>query len=250
MADGLLNTDRIDDDMTTVADRGDRLGVFPSRVDVRAMPERRYLWTARAFAIIATILTCLNVVLVLTLYQLLPGVRVDPYFVTYNNNSDQVVEIEPVSIRMSAAERMAEQMVRYYVTQRHEIISDFEEMTRRWAGSGPINAMSNRRIYANFRSEIEPMIEMMEANQLTQTIEILRASTLGDNRLWQVDFRRRRRLEGASGEEDVSVWRAVLRVAFQDRELSEQNRLINPLGFTVLSYSLDKIRDENEDTGT
>ncbi|HIJ63541.1 MAG TPA: hypothetical protein HPQ04_12680, partial [Rhodospirillaceae bacterium] len=42
---------------------GDRLGAYPAERDVPALEGRRYLWTARAFAIGMFLSLCLNAVL-------------------------------------------------------------------------------------------------------------------------------------------------------------------------------------------
>ena len=50
----------------------DVLGLYPERVHVTAMPERRYLWTSRILVIIASMSICINIMLASTIYLLLP----------------------------------------------------------------------------------------------------------------------------------------------------------------------------------
>ena len=41
----------------------DKLGVYPERVHIKAMPERRYLWSSRVLVIMAVFSICLNMIL-------------------------------------------------------------------------------------------------------------------------------------------------------------------------------------------
>ena len=50
----------------------DKLGLYPERVHVNAMPERRYLWTSRILVILAAISMSINMMLALTVYLLVP----------------------------------------------------------------------------------------------------------------------------------------------------------------------------------
>ena len=56
----------------------DKLGLYPERVHVNAMPERRYLWTSRILVILAAISMSINMMLALTVYLLVPKERVSP----------------------------------------------------------------------------------------------------------------------------------------------------------------------------
>ena len=50
----------------------DKLGLYPERFHIKAIPERRYLWTSRLLVIIAVLNIILMMVLALTIYLLLP----------------------------------------------------------------------------------------------------------------------------------------------------------------------------------
>ena len=50
---------------------------------VANIAEKRYLWTARAFAIITAISICCNIVLLLAIAQVIPLYRVEPFFADF-----------------------------------------------------------------------------------------------------------------------------------------------------------------------
>ena len=55
--------------------------------------EKRYLWTARAFAIITVVSLCCNVVLLLAIAQVIPLFRVEPYLLSFQNKEEQIYNI-------------------------------------------------------------------------------------------------------------------------------------------------------------
>ena len=59
-------------------------------VFVANVGEKRYLWTARAFAIIMAISLCCNVVLVLAIMQVMPLYRVEPFLLTFQDKQEQI----------------------------------------------------------------------------------------------------------------------------------------------------------------
>ena len=47
--------------------------------------EKRYLWTARAFAVITALSLCCNIVLFLAIFQVMPLYRVEPFLLSFQN---------------------------------------------------------------------------------------------------------------------------------------------------------------------
>lgn len=58
--------------------------------------EKRYLWTARAFAVITAISICCNIVLIIAITQVIPLFRVEPFLLTFQNKQEQVVNVVPI----------------------------------------------------------------------------------------------------------------------------------------------------------
>ena len=56
----------------------DVLGLYPERVHIEAMPERRYLWTSRIMVIAGVFSICITIMLALTVYVLLPQKNASP----------------------------------------------------------------------------------------------------------------------------------------------------------------------------
>ena len=116
-------------------------------VFVANVGEKRYLWTARAFAIITAISLCCNIVLILAIMQVLPLYRVEPFLLTFQNKEEQVYNIQPIKGRMEDQKAITEVFVRQYVLLRSSFDRDVQEMEARWMPGGPVQEMSSSAVY-------------------------------------------------------------------------------------------------------
>ena len=214
----------------------DRLGVYPAERDVPALEGRRYLWIARAFAIGMFLSLCLNVILGISIGALSPLVRVEPMLVTFKDRSEQLVKIEPFERGTSGFELMTEALVRDYVLSRHEIVLDETELRRRWGGRGIVAHRSSSEEYSRFVSETAPRYDEIRQRRLVRTVAVHRVSKIADG-YWQVEFVTQDFLSGVTkaGEQR---WVASLTVGYVPREVSWEDRYMNPLGFIVTDYSV------------
>ena len=57
-------------------------------ISVDLLRERRYLWTARAFAIVSGVALCVNLVLLVAIMHLMPLKRVEPFLLTFQNKEE------------------------------------------------------------------------------------------------------------------------------------------------------------------
>lgn len=219
-----------------VAAAGDRLGVYPAECDVPALEGRRYLWTARAFAIGLFLSLCLNVVLGFAIASLTPLVRVEPMLLSFKDRGEQIVKVEPFSRGTRGYDLMTEMLVRDYVLMRQEILLDEGEMRHRWGGQGMIAHRSDADEYRRFVAEVAPTYEDIRQRRLVRSIAIHRASRIADG-YWQVEFTAD---DYDSGNRKIAetLWVASLGVAYVAREITWDDRFMNPLGFVVTSYSV------------
>lgn len=214
----------------------DRLGAYPAEKDVPALEGRRYLWIARAFAIGMFLSLCLNVVLGLAVSALSPLIRVEPMLVTFKDRNEQLVKIEPFERGTSGFELMTESLVRDYVLSRHEVVLDEGELRRRWGGRGIVAHRSSPEEYARFVGETAPKFDEIRQRRLMRTVAVHRVSKIADG-YWQVEFVTEDLIGGLTkvGEQR---WVASLTVGYVPREVSWEDRYMNPLGFIVTGYSV------------
>ncbi len=215
---------------------GDRLGRYPSECDVPALEGRRYLWTARAFAIGMFLSLCLNGVLGFAIASLSPLVRVEPMLLSFKDKSEQLVKVEPFSKGTSGFELMTEMLVRDYVLARHEIVLDDGEMRRRWGGEGIVAYRSDADEYRRFVAETAPQYEEIRQKRFVRIVSIHRVSKVADG-YWQVEFSTSD-FDQYNKKISEAIWVSSMTVSYTPREIRWEDRYMNPLGFIVTAYSV------------
>lgn len=199
--------------------------------------EKRYLWTARAFAVITAVSLCCNVVLLLAIVQVIPLFRVEPYLLSFQDKEEQVYNIQPYSSDLTASKSITETFVRNYILQRSTIINDATEMEIRWLPGGAVQEMSSSAVYDEFiKKTANRALELVKQKGLQRTVKILTVNELGQG-LWQVEYETQDMYPYSSAPE-LNYWTASLRVMYRKKSVKFNDRLNNPVGFTVMRYSL------------
>ena len=206
-------------------------------VFVANVGEKRYLWTARAFAIITAISLCCNIVLILAIMQVLPLYRVEPFLLTFQNKEEQVYNIQPSKGRMEDQKAITEVFVRQYVLLRSSFDRDVQEMEARWMPGGPVQEMSSSAVYTEFLEKTaKKALDLIRVRSLQRNVRILTVNELGRG-LWQVEYETQDMYPDSPAPE-VNYWTASLRIAYNRKSVKYGERLKNPVGFTVVRYSL------------
>lgn len=199
--------------------------------------EKRYLWTARAFAIITAISLCCNVVLLLAIAQTIPLFRIEPYLLSFQSKDEQIYNIVPYNKNLMDDKSISEAFVRNYVLQRSTIVNDETEMEIRWLPGGPIQEMSSNAVYEEFVSKTaNRALELVKQRGLRRAVNILTVNELGQG-LWQVEYETRDMYPTSTAPE-LNYWTASLRIVYRKKSVKFNDRLNNPVGFTVTRYSL------------
>lgn len=204
--------------------------------------EKRYLWTARAFAVVTAISLCCNLILLLTISNVLPLYRVEPYLLTLSNKEDQVYNIVPYTRSMESQKSITETFVREYVLLRTTLLSDVDEMQSRWQTGGDLQEMSSNLVYQDFLSNTgKKLMQRMRQDGLTSTVRILTVNEIGDS-LWQVEYVVDYYLPSSYTPRSIK-YRASLKIQYQPRRVQYKERLKNPVGFKVISYGTKQIKE-------
>ena len=199
--------------------------------------EKRYLWTARAFAVITALSICCNIVLILAIFQVLPLYRVEPFLLTFQNRSEQVYNIQPIKEGLRNQKAITEVFVREYVLLRSTFDREIPEMEARWMPGGPIQEMSDPKVYQDFLTNTaNKALAVIRARGLSREVKILSVNEL-TNGIWQVEYETRD-MYPDSDRPEVNYWTASLSVGYRTKSVKYGDRLKNPVGFTVSRYSL------------
>jgi len=216
----------------------DVLGLFPERVHVDAIPERRYLWTSRVLVIISCLSICFNMMLALVIYVMLPQRTVAPRFLTINKYFSQLEMVQPAEIKYPVSDLVTEGNIRDYIISRYMISDDYDEMLARWRVGSTFYWFSSPEIYGTFvKYEAINNLRLFREKSLMRQVTIYWARPLAHN-LWQVQFSTTD-IMPYSDEAFTTVWRATLRIGYFNLQHKKRDEaVLNPFGFVVTGYSL------------
>lgn len=213
---------------------------IPSRegqdIFVGNIGEKRYLWTARAFAIVTALSICCNIVLLLAIGQVIPLYRVEPFLLTFQNQEEQVYNIQPVA-GLEDEKAITEVFVREYVLLRSAFTRNISEMETRWMPGGMVQEMSSQVVYDDFlKNTARPALEIIRKRNLERKVRILTVNELGRG-LWQVEYETQD-MYPESVSPEINYWTASMKINYRYKTVKYGERLKNPVGFTVVQYSL------------
>lgn len=198
-------------------------GVFSGRL-CRQRRRKRYLWTARAFAIITAVSLCCNIVLLLAIAQVIPLYRVEPFLLTFQNKQEQVYNIQPVNRDMEDEKEITEVFVREYVLLRSSFNRDIPEVEARWMPGGMIEEMSSPAVYKDFvENTANRALELIRTRQMIRDVRIMTVNELGSG-IWQVEYETRDMYPDSKAPE-INYWTASLKVGYRSKRVKFKGRL-------------------------
>ena len=192
---------------------------------------RRIAWiVAAAFGVIALLL-------VIALVLMLPLKTVEPYALLVDRQTGNVEALNPLTEEtISANTALTRSFLMQYVTARESFVPD--SFDQDYSKVTLMSAPEERRAYIarmsanNSASPLSFMppggtirVELRSISQLDAERALVRFTTI--------------RNDPSSSAQPPQYWAAVVRYGFSAAEMSERDRLLNPLGFQVLSYRRD-----------
>ena len=224
----------------------DKLGFYPEKVHVGAMPERRYLWTSRILVILSCLSICITIMLACSIYVLLPQRSAYPLLLQTNNYFSRL-EMTDVSERtIPVQDLIAEQYIEEYILLRHVISDDYDELVARWSAGSPLYWMSSNKVFQSFATnDVKNNILQFRMRSLKRLVEVEWIKPISKT-FWQAQFIT---MDYYPGNEEpiVNIWRVYLRVVFTNINFSNKDqRVYNPFGFLVLNYSVSYVGTPEE----
>lgn len=208
-----------------------------------ALKTERYLWMARAFAVVSVLAIIANILLLVALGSLRPLTRIQPFLLNVQDKDQQVIDIERINLEKFDRQLLEESYVRQYIIARYTVSSDIAEVQRRWQRGGTIDVMTADALYREFEAK-EMMETLALASEEGMTREVIINKVLPNTltREWTVYFTLKT-VRQSYTQPMEQKFKAVLGTDFLVRRgVTWEKRLRNPLGFTVVKYQrgLDK----------
>ncbi|MBO4644618.1 MAG: hypothetical protein J5716_08445 [Alphaproteobacteria bacterium] len=215
----------------------DKLGAYPEKVHVRAMPERRYLKTSRIMTFVSAGLLCFAIILTFVIYLLSPQLRSEATLLRIDRRFYKLENVERHIVRVPASQLLTEEHIKQYIILRHTIVSDVDEMQIRWdENNSMLKWFSSNEAFRTFIEEKKiNMIRIGEGLTVEVNVRFVHRIAGG---LWLSEFET---IEHTPEEEYPTVkrWRALLEIGFHRRPYpTREEHFKNPLNFYVYKYSL------------
>lgn len=223
--------------------------ITDDKINNNSMKEIYFRWLSRLVVICAVLSLGLFLSASLVIFRLAPEIIVEPLLIISQNDSETMVRYEPITNKMPSLKQMTELFVRQYVIVRNTVINDEQEMRTRWGPGGIIAYLSTPRVYHEFVGEHIDNISSMFDNEYSSEVRIDSIHKISENSpAWIVNFtiyNLSRSRTGKSGA--LTLKKTKMRASVTPRFIPERRtvfaRLINPLGFTVMKYNQDEIRE-------
>lgn len=223
----------------------DKIGAIPAVYDTPALPVRRQAAMMRWLTIIAVTQGCAIAGLGFAFAALLPLQKVVPMVVTSGSKGDEIIRLSPVTLNEPTADYLTEISLRQYVQARYTISGSDAEQQILWGPGSAVQLMSTDAVYRDFQNAAMPEYTRMRTEGLVRSVSIASVRKLGPD-LWQVEFKTREEAQsspfGAAPASTTRLWVTSFRTSYEPKNVRYEDRLTNPLGFTISAVS-DARRD-------
>ena len=216
----------------------DELGYYPEKVNVRAFPERRFLWTSRFLVVISCLSLCTSMILGSLLCMLIPlkKTKIMPLQIDYDRY--QVTHMEAAQSEAFAGDLVTESLLNEYIVKRYTIGDDLQEMQYRLGDKQYVQLTSSDGVYMDFKNTEYPYFEMLQKKGIRRKVETTMIYPVSFD-FWQVRFT----ITEESPEKEkpvISYWIATMRMSFDFTKFANDKDLglINPFGLTITTYDL------------
>jgi type IV secretory pathway component VirB8 len=211
---------------------------YPGDVRVTALRERRLLMALRGISLGLIISVVLNTVLAFIIVSMLPLKEIRPFLVQIAEEGTLVAAVRPIQDTFEAKDLLTEKLVREYVVNRHEILRSNSVMTSRWSPSGYVGTTTAPDEYRRFRGNAASTIEQIRERDGQRRASITAVNTISAGRIYLVEFTSTF-YDQNDKILDQKNYTATIEIGFRQlTNMTREQMMINPTGFTVISYSL------------
>lgn len=256
------------------ANAGDDLGPYPADVDNSPTQQRVLERGLRNVTISLAVSAMMNVAMISFIIAIFPLKEVQPYLITFKEQGDQVVSIDPLAIDAPGIAYATEDNVRDYINQRHSFTPVSSAMIAQWGPESRLAARTLKPLYEKFEGAMKTEQTRMMTQGFTRRINIQTVNQIRPD-TWQVLFETQDSLGGVGGtltanpvrqqmagevssgiitqeallQGDLTPqiatqkWVATMTIDYQPQNTTYDKRLLNPLGFVVTDYSVTARRD-------
>lgn len=216
--------------------------------EVETLKLKYYMWLSRLFILFAIVSLVVFMSSSLALFKLAPMIKIEPFLVINQDESEGIVRYEPITSDMASKDLLLETFVKQYVIIRNTIVNDLSEMYSRWLPGGMVNYLSSWPVFYQFNASTIKTLESLSQLDMVKEVEIISVGRLGgkNSAVWKVDFKTYELLPPTAQSNGAMImrernWTASVTAFFFKERRFLGRRLINPMGFTVTRYSQSEV---------
>lgn len=221
--------------------------VTDDKINNSSAKEVYFRWLSRLVIFCAVLSLGVFLSASLVIFRLSPEIIVEPLLIISQNDSETMVRYEPITPKMPSIKQMTELFVKQYVIIRNSVINDEQEMKTRWGEGGIIAYLSTPEVYREFVGKNAKKTEKMFEKGFSKEVRIDSLNKVSDSSpAWIVNFTVYTLSQKNNGNSLVftkTKMRASVTPKFIPERRTVFTRLVNPLGFVVLKYNQDEIRE-------
>ena len=223
--------------------------ITDAEISETSAKEIYFRWLSRLVLLCAVLSLGFFLSATLVIFRLAPEIIVEPLLIINQTDSETMARYESMTTRMPSIYRLTEMYIKQYVIMRNTVVNDEAEMRTRWGPGGIVHYLSAPQIYNEFVGQNAGAVSKMFNNEYSSEVRIDQIGKISENNpAWQVTFTVYNLSRSHTGENGALVLRTIHYKAYVTPKYFAERRavmprLINPLGFTVVNYSQDEIRE-------
>ena len=223
--------------------------VTDSDDEVFSSKELYFRWLSRLVILCAILSLSFFLCATLVIFRLAPEIIVEPLLITTQTDSENMMRYEPISEKMPSSRQFTEMYIKQYVILRNTVVNDMDEMRTRWGPGGIVNYLSSPTVYKEFVGKNAHAVNKMFSNDYSSEVRIDSIQKESENSpAWYVNFTVYNLSRNHIGESGALVlktlrYRASVTPKYYPERRAIYARIVNPLGFTVVKYNQDIIRE-------
>ena len=159
-----------------------------------------------------------------------------PYLVKFSNASMNFAQVERADESISRNIYIRKSLVQAYVLNK-ETKNNIDDSIRHEI----IRAQSNNSVWRVHKQIVNGKNSIFQIKDFTREINIITINMIPNTSIAQIDFKATVKDKDSIIREEN--FRAILKFTFNKEEIKTDDFSKNPIGFKVVSYSLDKIND-------
>lgn len=170
-------------------DLHDELEAYPLRLNVAALPDRRFFKMTRTLTVCVVLLSALLILLGVFLnYQITHldvSVRRKGVWQFYHIDpiEKRLKPMESSSIRLDPMRLVVEERLRKYLEERNSTVWDQEEMSRRLSGLGVVAQISHPDVFTAFGPDAKAMLAQTRGAGLVRDVHIYELKLMSELKL-------------------------------------------------------------------